>query len=953
MDRFFSVPHVVHPMQPSPYIARRSASRKMLLIAAMAILALASDGRLVGQDSQRDSDVVPGDVVPGDPSQSDSVGGRSRENRLSRNNYSSRQQATLEMWRQRHLTRDEVQRAARNPDPEVAGRAKWILRQWRRGSLPETPPAISRLLQLSGDPSAITELLEGGQFHAAVVAVEESAGTADRELIQKRISAAITNRFPVYIKSALENESLPDLLKLIDLTAGTKEMAVCRVQLMQELGLQVDASSLLPTSSETWSQSQRHRASVVVLMVLGKPDEAVKLARESGDETLLHVCQMLAGRWSEMAIESVKAARLAEPGSYEHTRLWCQTLIASDRCERPAIFREAVEQLSATDTSDNASATDLRWKCLAGQGEVDAALTILEQIRPDAAAVLAFAASRNHRSFEAIGYSLDRVDLDIDDWVDDALESQRGEEELSADMRKLLSLMRSLLSIGRDDAAWAIATGVYHRGVDVGRVPLQAHLLSSLMRSPPRRDWVLRLAAEGGEDAFSRITLRILVQSLPDADEATFETLAQAIGELMPRYNFQQRLRIVYQLLGGEPDGVTDLDVDMKRLFDHLMGGKRQIQQLGGRVVLRPRLRINQTIASMFAMHGRVDLATKCLQHLVENGDVDATLQLAQRELDGGEVRAAGRLFELVWSRIEPHDRISRLRRSDIDANLAVRALVGQWTAARRAGDLQRSDELLRQLKLTLCSPSTETRNGLARHLGDRGELDLALEVYETLLPMTAFGTPEGAGFYQVAASFARLAGEVDAAGAARWYDLAVGGTLESTDYLTYYYILLPQDVRRRALEAAVQLNDTDAIRRHLRRIQQLDPLDINLAETLLPKMRLASMEALADKTFNQIIDRGLEHVKSFPFDATSCNNLAWVAAMNGQRLEDALALSENAVRLEPDSAIFRDTLAEVLFQLGRRKEALQVEESCLLDDPGQWHLHQQIEKYRQALAAP
>jgi hypothetical protein len=81
-----------------------------------------------------------------------------------------------------------------------------------------------------------------------------------------------------------------------------------------------------------------------------------------------------------------------------------------------------------------------------------------------------------------------------------------------------------------------------------------------------------------------------------------------------------------------------------------------------------------------------------------------------------------------------------------------------------------------------------------------------------------------------------------------------------------------------------------------------------------------------------------------------TCNNLAWVAAMNERRLDDALELSELAVYVEPESAIYRDTLAEVLFLLDRKTEALQVEQGCLLDDPTQWHLHQQIQKYSDAI---
>ena len=66
----------------------------------------------------------------------DSELGISEVDELSEGSYAQRQRATLEMWRVRDQSRDQVQRAANHPDPEIAGRAQWILRQWRRGSLP-------------------------------------------------------------------------------------------------------------------------------------------------------------------------------------------------------------------------------------------------------------------------------------------------------------------------------------------------------------------------------------------------------------------------------------------------------------------------------------------------------------------------------------------------------------------------------------------------------------------------------------------------------------------------------------------------------------------------------------------------------------------------------------------------------------------------------------------------
>ncbi len=108
-----------------------------------------------------------------------------------------------------------------------------------------------------------------------------------------------------------------------------------------------------------------------------------------------------------------------------------------------------------------------------------------------------------------------------------------------------------------------------------------------------------------------------------------------------------------------------------------------------------------------------------------------------------------------------------------------------------------------------------------------------------------------------------------------------------------------------------------------------MDPIDIDFAERLLPKLREAAMEALADEALDQILDQGKLHMEMFPFDATVSNNLAWAAAMNKRRLDEALELSERAVYIEPDSAVYRDTLAEVLFLIGRVSEALSIEESC------------------------
>jgi len=92
------------------------------------------------------------------------------------------------------------------------------------------------------------------------------------------------------------------------------------------------------------------------------------------------------------------------------------------------------------------------------------------------------------------------------------------------------------------------------------------------------------------------------------------------------------------------------------------------------------------------------------------------------------------------------------------------------------------------------------------------------------------------------------------------------------------------------------------------------------------------------------------------PADHTSLNNLAWVYAVQGVRLDEGLQLSRRALQLDPDSPTYLDTLAELYYQLGDREGALAIIRRALAihaagpGDPelGE-HLRQQLDKFQAA----
>lgn len=870
--------------------------------------------------------------------------------RLSERDYSTRQHATLQLWRERDASREAVQKAARHDDPEVAARAQWILRQWRRGVLPGTSRDVMRLLGQSESPSSIVRLLEAGRFAAAVAAVEELAGTAQRDAAQQHLAAALQRRFPLYAISAVERDALDDLLRLVDLVATTEALAMCRLELMRQMGIEVDSADVLPSAAETWTARERLRGTITALVLLGRTEEAIQRARSAGDAELLRRCRAWDGRWEAIADTAASQARQAKGGSLEEATGWSRALAAADRCEAVAIRREAVDHLTSKKAAAGTTALNIRWRSLALHGEFDAALEILHASSPDEAAVVAMAAARPERAFQWLRYPLAEMGQQLDGWIEHALQRQSASDENAPteEVTRLLALMRCLLSVGRESEAWTIADRLSRTSVKVGRLGLREYVLSTLTVTS-RKDWVAELAVQPGESSISTASQQSLGRTLPDADITALKILLEAFKELAPEASFRQRLSSVAELIRGEIPPGFDPETDFERLYQQLLQeGSGQFERVGGRMVFRPRMKLNLNIARLFLRHGQVELGQRCLEQLKMRGSMEAAFLLARAELETGRSETADEMFQEIWRRVdEKGKRLRGLAVGASDVEIAVKALAGSCSAAERRGDRERAEELRRRLRLVLCSPSTQLRNAVASHLAEQGEVELARTIYEALLPIAALG--ELSEFYDIAGDYATLMHDQGyAAEAARWLDLAVSETMASRSFPALAYVTLPKFVMRWALEAAIERGDADEAQQHTRRILALDPLDIDFAERLLPMMREAGMEQLADATLDRVLDRGLVHAESFPLDATTCNNLAWVAAINGRRLDDALMLSERAVWVEPESAIYRDTLAEILFRLGRRKEALRIEQACLLDDPSQWHLHEQIERFEE-----
>lgn len=82
--------------------------------------------------------------------------------------------------------------------------------------------------------------------------------------------------------------------------------------------------------------------------------------------------------------------------------------------------------------------------------------------------------------------------------------------------------------------------------------------------------------------------------------------------------------------------------------------------------------------------------------------------------------------------------------------------------------------------------------------------------------------------------------------------------------------------------------------------------------------------------------------------EAWMLNSVAWSMAMADLDLERALALALRASASEPEDANIMDTVAEVLFRLGRSDEAGEWGSRALELDPGNTYLEAQLDRFRE-----
>src|SRR5207244_3233124 len=125
-------------------------------------------------------------------------------------------------------------------------------------------------------------------------------------------------------------------------------------------------------------------------------------------------------------------------------------------------------------------------------------------------------------------------------------------------------------------------------------------------------------------------------------------------------------------------------------------------------------------------------------------------------------------------------------------------------------------------------------------------------------------------------------------------------------------------------------------------------PGNVELAIRLVPALEKLGRKKEADEMYQRSLTFKAGLIKQYPESAGLLNSSAWLSACCRRDLEEAQKYAEKSVKLEPNLPGHRDTLAEVLFQRGKKDEAIAHIKKCIEQDPKRVYYRKQLERMEQ-----
>lgn len=238
-----------------------------------------------------------------------------------------------------------------------------------------------------------------------------------------------------------------------------------------------------------------------------------------------------------------------------------------------------------------------------------------------------------------------------------------------------------------------------------------------------------------------------------------------------------------------------------------------------------------------------------------------------------------------------------------------------------------------------------QVRLDFAYALGKRNYMDDALIQFDLV---SKTGEP---GSYSVGASSRALASRLiekkSFEKAADGYELAMLRCM--TPFVSFTqsqaYVNVPSLIARLRCRSAIETGDFDKVDSFAAKAFDLQPGEVELPILVYQPLIAKGKKELADKIFASAKKTIQKVGDVYPNCAWAHNSAAWLSACCKSDLIWGLNQAEMAVKLDGKSAAHLDTLAEVLFQLKRQKEAEEAQTKAVALEPTKIYYKKQLKR--------
>jgi tetratricopeptide (TPR) repeat protein len=243
-----------------------------------------------------------------------------------------------------------------------------------------------------------------------------------------------------------------------------------------------------------------------------------------------------------------------------------------------------------------------------------------------------------------------------------------------------------------------------------------------------------------------------------------------------------------------------------------------------------------------------------------------------------------------------------------------------------------------------------EMRHGLLKGLRKRGDREGTLREAEL---MSRLGDPvvTGYGNYYTAEGFRLISLRKEKAHkeleASNGFEVVFLGCMTPLVNFTrsQAYVTVPSYMRKvRAIGLARDGRFKEALA-EAKTALEVWPGNLDLAVGLVPVLEKGGRKKDADQIYRDVLAAQEALLKDYPKSPLALNQLAWTAACCKRDLDKGLTWARRAVALSPKTAAYHDTLAEVLFQSGKKAEAVLSIKKALSIMPNRVYFKNQLKR--------